>query len=223
MLGSELIGAYAVSPDRLSGILGRPPLVSRSELIDFLECSAPSPGYEKALRTARYLIAGARSPKESEIAALYSLPRTLGGRHIKGIEMNVHFDLSDEARRIAKRSYLVFDHHMSIEGRDHEYDSDDFHLTRQRHESDARRENALKLMGVRLTVMASGQLHDWESFDAIAQNLAIGNGASFRSTSQAIRERQRRLWNRLLFGHRTGGRTLLDGKRPEKIRDSQTW
>ena len=223
MLGSELVGGYAISPDGRGGLIQRPPLCTRSSIFDFLDSSPGSQGCDRAARVARYLLEGARSPKEAEIAALYSLPRSLGGRGIKQIKMNARFELSDEARRIARRAYLLFDHFMQIEGRDHEYDSNDFHLTRERHESDSRRENALKLMGVKLTIMTNGQLHDWDAFDTIANNLAAGNGAIFRSTSIAIEERQKNLWERLLFGRRVGGKTLLDGKRPERSLDSLAW
>lgn len=223
MLGSELVGGYAISPDGRGGLLQRPPLCTRNSILDFLNSSPGLQGYDRAMRVARYLLEGARSPKEAEIAALYSLPRSLGGRGIRQIDMNVRFELSDGARRIARRAYLLFDHFLRIEGRDHEYDSDDFHLTRERHESDARRENALKLMGIKLTVMTNGQLHDWDAFDAIASSLAIGNDAAFRSTSAAIEERQKNLWERLLFGRRVAGKTLLDGKRPERSFDSLAW
>ena len=223
MLGSELVGGYAISPDGRGGLLQRPPLCTRDGILSFFEASPSSQGFDRAMRVARYLIEGARSPKEAEIAALYTLPRSLGGRGIKGVEMNVRFELNEEARRIARRAYLVLDHFLSIEGRDHEYDSDDFHITRERHESDARRENALKHMGMKLTVMTNGQLHDWDAFDAIASGLAIGSGAVFRKTSASIAERQKHLWERLLFGHRVGGKTLLDGKRPKRSLDSLAW
>lgn len=223
MLGSELVGGYAITPDGRGGLIQRPPLCTRDDILNFLDNHPGSQGYDRALRVARYLLEGARSPKEAEIAALYSLPRSLGGRGIKRIKMNVRFELSDEARRVARRSYLLFDHFLQVEGRDHEYDSDDFHLTRERHESDARRENALKLMGIKLTTMTNGQLHDWDAFDAIASNLAVGNGAVFRSTSTAIEERQKCLWERLLFGRRVGGKTVLDGKRPERSIDPLSW
>lgn len=212
MLGFELVGKHAISPDGRSGVLQRPPLVTKSDLIAFLDNAPTSPGRKLACETAPYLMESARSPKEAEIAALYALPRRLGGRQIPGVELDHKVALSPEAQRIARRQHLYFDHYFSVEGRDHEYDSDDIHLTRTRHESDVRRENALKLMGIKLTVMTNGQLHDWETFDALAQHLSYGSGAMFRYTSSAIAAKQHDLWERLLFGRRVHGRTVLDAR-----------
>ena len=218
MLGSELLGSYALCAGAPGGIIQRPKLATRAGILEFLESHPGTHGSRQALDTAKYLLEGARSPKEAEIAALYSLPRKMGGRGIAELEMDRRIELTPEASVVARRRYLVCDHFLRIEGRDHEYDSDDWHLTRHMHEKDIRRENALGLMGVKLTIMTNGQLHDWDTFDAIAQHLAADNDAAFRGRTELTRTKQQRLWERLLFGTRRGGKTVFDGSRIEASR-----
>lgn len=211
MLASELLGKYAISPEKPKGLLKRDPLITKADLISELGSREGEFGYAPALEAARLAFEKARSPKEAEIAALYSFNRRLGGRGIEELEVAKRLDLTPEASRMARRQWLEFDHYLPVARQDHEYDSDDNHLTREAHEKDIRRGHALKMMGMELRIMTNGQLHDWETFDTLAEHLALDNGRTYRHTSPAIKERQRWLWERLLFGKRVNGKTVFDG------------
>lgn len=209
MLGYELVGGYALNAQAKGGLIMRPPLATPASLATYLASSASAFGANKAARAARYLLPNARSPKEAEIAALLSLPRRCGGRGIGGIVLNRRIDLPPEGQAIARRSYLVADVFFKQAHLELGYDSDDNHISRAAHESDERRANALGTAGVSYISLTSGQLHDWKTFDSIAHVIAQETKTVFRSTSSSIRERQYKLWQRLLFGNRAGGRTFL--------------
>ncbi|MDY4041639.1 MAG: hypothetical protein SOY67_06025 [Collinsella sp.] len=213
MLGMELMGDYALSPDRNRSVRDRPALMVPAHLQSLANAARPDAldgdprrmSRSKLARVSRLLIPGARSPKEAEIALLLSLPRRLGGRGIQGIILNHRVDLSREARAVAGRKYLVCDIFIAGAGLELGYDSDSHHLTRRSHESDARRENALRMMGVGYMGMTSGQLHQWSAFDALADRLAAEAGMRLRPLKHASRARQYELWERLLFGRRLRG------------------
>lgn len=90
MLGMELMGDYALSPDRNRSVRDRPALMVPAHLQSLANATRPDASdggprrmsRSKLARVSRLLIPGARSPKEAEIALLLSLPRRLGGpRH----------------------------------------------------------------------------------------------------------------------------------------------
>lgn len=208
MLGMELVGGFAPNKAARKGLLMREPLTTPEALRDHIEASPSGFGCDRARDAARYLLPDARSPKEAEIALMLALPRRRGGRGVEGLVLNRRVDLPPEGRVIAERSHLVCDIFCETARLELGYDSDDNHLEREDHESDKRRENALRTAGIGFVPMTNGQLHDWATFDAVARRFAHEAGACFKYTSRAIDERQHELWRRLLFFRRIGGRLV---------------
>ena len=207
MLGSELAAKYAVNPKGRKGLITRPPLVTPKSIEAFASQIPQAPGAARALEVAPYIGRDARSPKENELWLIFRLPRTLGGRSISSIEMDRKIELNAQARKLAKRSCLYSDLFFLLSGTDFEYDADDNHLTKTANESDKRRANALRIVDIDLITMTNGQLHDWQSFDIIARQMEEREGRIFRTTSEATRARQEALWERLILGVRSSGKT----------------
>lgn len=211
MVGSEMASDYAPNPQGRHGLVRRPPLLTPDSIRACADTMAEAPGTAKARKLAGHLVQHAWSPKETEIALLLGLPRRLGGRGVSGIELNYRIDLAPSAQTIARRSSVVADLMILPERHVLEYNSNDFHLTRTAHESDERKRNALAMMGIELTTITAGQLHDWETFDSIAEHLLFELGRGGRMRTDGITDKQRDLWERLLFGSRKDGRTKLVG------------
>lgn len=207
MLGSELAAKYAINPNGRKGLIKRPPLVTPHNIEAFATQIPQAPGTTRALEVTPYIGCNARSPKENELWLIFRLPRTLGGRSITGIEMDRKIALNKRARTLAKRKRLYSDLFFLTSNTDFEYDADDNHLTKEANESDKRRANALRIMDIDLITMTNGQLHDWQSFDIIARQMEERESRVFRTTSEATRARQKKLWERLILGVRSGGKT----------------
>lgn len=237
MLASELMGSYALDARSPSGVVARLAPCSREELVGYLSVNGPRRGCSPLLRVAELVLPGARSPKEAELGALLALPRRLGGRGVRMLELDHEIVLSADARIIAGRSSLFADCYMGpeppqlgarggkrlaggvrrgivVQPTDIEYDSDAEHLSSAMNEADKRRANALRRDGIDLITVTKGQLHDWSTFDAIAEHVVAASGIAMRPASDAIRDRQYRLWRRLLFGKRVGGRIVMPSDAP---------
>ena len=109
MLGSELASSFAINPAGRHGLVKRPPVLTTRTLLEAVDTQPDLPGAAKARASAPYLVANARSPKECELALLLTLPRRLGGRGIRNVDVNKRIELSPEAQAIARRAYLVAD------------------------------------------------------------------------------------------------------------------
>lgn len=211
LMGSELASDYALCPERHSGLIKKKPLLSRGSIMSLCDSIGTTTGVRRARDLAPLIIERARSPKESELALLLGLGKKRGGRGISDIEVNKRIDLTDEQRRVARRNHLYSDLFLRSALTDLEYDGNETHLSKSDHDSDERRSNALVMQGIKVETLTSGQLHDWTTFDTIAQHLELASGHRTVEVSPAIRERQHDLWDRLLFGYRKDGRTLVGG------------
>lgn len=200
MLGSELCGRYALDSDAKDGMHDRPPLTTPEALDRFFARSHMPCSHAAGKRILPYLKAGARSPKEAEIAALMALPRRMGGRGIPGVTLNRTIALTPEAARVAKRSHLEGDAYLETIDENVEYDSDAHHLSREAHERDERKANALRMMGVNLTTITAGQLNSWSAIDAILDGLSRKGGFHKRLETPDIKQAQQHLWRELLSG-----------------------
>lgn len=178
----------------------RTELFHREELLRFLNESHAPLGREKAKKAAGHVLFGARSPKELQIGLLLSLPRRMGGRGIRDLQLNKSIKLTEELKTLANRQYLECDGYSELVSCVFEYDSDQHHLSPLAHERDSRKANVLRLMGIDLFTITKGQLYDWSAFDAIAEVLERRVCPRKRNTDYRIKERQHDLWSQLVYG-----------------------
>ena len=198
MLASELCGRYALDSHAETGMRKRPPLTSPDRLASFFRLSRSCRSPSATSRAIEHMRPGARSPKEAELAALIALPRRMGGRGIPGVTLNRDIELSPEAALIARRERLEGDVFIESIMQDVEYDSNAHHLSREAHERDERKANALRMMGIGLTTVTEGQLMSWNTIDAILADLCARGRFHRHPETQGIRDAQQRLWRELL-------------------------
>ena len=105
-LGFEWCGTYDTSTDHLRECA---PLTSVEKLRTYVESLGPVHGRKKALRALRYALNGSASPRETALAMILHLPYAMGGYGIEAPLLNERVDLSERARRIAGRRYVVCD------------------------------------------------------------------------------------------------------------------
>ena len=122
----------------------------------------------------------------------------MGGRGIPGVTLNRDIELSPEAALIARRERLEGDVFIESIMQDVEYDSNAHHLSREAHERDERKANALRMMGIGLTTVTEGQLMSWNTIDAILADLCARGRFHRHPETQGIRDAQQRLWRELL-------------------------
>lgn len=139
-IASELCGCYACSPRAESGYHVRPPLETVASLTSRFSAEHGY-GANRVRQALAYAVEGARSPMESALALLFSLPVEEGGCGLPVPEMNLRIEISPGLQVALGKSYLVADVCWPDLRTILEYDSDLFHegrhekaLTRARNE-----------------------------------------------------------------------------------------
>lgn len=175
-LGFEWCGTYDTSTDHLRECA---PLTSAEKLRTYVESLGPVHGRKKALRALRYVLNGSASPRETALAMILHLPYAMGGYGIEAPLLNERVDLSERARRIAGRRYVVCDLLWPRAMLDVEYDGKE-HAEETRIAKDAMRRNALTSMGFTVITVTKWQIGDGGALNAIARTIAGRLGKQLR-------------------------------------------
>ena len=192
LLGFQLCGTYATSAqnDFVPNVF---PLTSPEKIIRFLESLPPCKGRRRALRAAKHVLKASASPKESQLAMLLSLPYRLGGYGFAQPSMNHRIDLSVERQMLLRKRFFVCDLYWPKEKVDVEYDSAEFHASKERLVADARRRAALEGLGISSIGITGAQILDPLDFEDLAKTIARIMGrqiklpANFADASRHLR------------------------------------
>lgn len=194
-LGYELCGIY-LPPRPGSDILGSRPhaLTSPQAIMAMANRLQGTHGRTDALRAARYIQGGARSPMETVLGMLLNLPRLLGGKGIPGMSLDHRIDLDEHARKLARRSYLVCDLYWEKARLDVEYEGRAFHEGEAGMASDKSRSNALSHMGVDVMSVFDEHIRSDEALQVVALEIAkkVGFRMRPRSYDDATKTRELR-------------------------------
>lgn len=206
MEAMELCGVYARTDDP-SGMPARTaPVASERALSSFFDKVEEVRGISKARRWAPFVLDGAASPSEAQIAALFSLPVRHGGYGLPRPLVNHPLSSLDGRRRDrncegARRvpDFSWPDRHVTLE-----YDSDLAH-TGDALYRDARRRNEIESGGFTVVTLTRPQLHSPSECDLVARQLSshLGYTQRRRDFTSAWRERNRAL--RVSLGLSNGG------------------
>lgn len=179
---------------RLTSLWSRPPLVSPACLLDEAGRSKAPRGRARLAEATRLTVAGAASPLEARAGILLGFPQSRGGEGYAGLSHNVRVDLSEGARRLARRGHLVCDLYWATGegGRalDLECQSSLIHGAGGVALSDADRAAALELEGVDVVFATHGQVSDPGRFGLLSRLVADKLGLSYHVKSPAQRERE---------------------------------
>ena len=194
------ISGWSPTLDRdgnLTELWSRPPLSTPERLEEFARCSLTARGRTRLLRAAELVVAGAASPFYVRAGMLLGLSRRLGGEGYGAFRHNQRVPLTQGARSLARRAFLVCDIYWdAVEGRralDVEGQSRLAHAFDDAALSDADRATALDLVGVDVVNVTYGQLTSLARFDALSQLIAEKLGVPYRRRTSSETDAAMRL------------------------------
>lgn len=180
-VGFALCGSYFVAEDE-RGFVQLEPLTTIEKLEAFIGRCKGLGGVKKARRALRYLAEGARSPMETVVDLLLTLPRRLGGYGLARAELNYRVGLSGEHARLARARYCLLDlcwpkHKFALE-----YNGAAYHQNRV---NDENRRMALVQLGWTVQFLGSEQVFDDLSRNNVVRIIAKAIGKNLRRPSPA--------------------------------------
>lgn len=196
-LGFELCGSYSLNPSG-DGFWQREPYTSVKDIARFLTSQQRCVS-RKASNALRFVLDGAASPREVQLALLMTLPRHKGGYGLPQPNLNSKIAVPRVAKHIIPKSHYVCDllwpeQHVAME-----YDSDAFHTGTQKIAEDSSRRNALNMLGVSLVTVTNEQVKRIDEMDRLARTLSRRLGKRTRnSVNYDFRARQLQLRAELL-------------------------
>ena len=170
-IGYELCGTYVIYRQFGRGIVtSTHPLTSTNRIARFLEKNSGRYGVKAAREALRWIVGLSNSPMESVLSMLFVLPKTQGGQHLSGIELNREFKLSAEwRRRLGKRSFKP-DVYFTEERVAVEYYGSDHDAVGAK-EYDATRQALMEYLGIRVLGVTKAQLYDPDKYQGMLKEL----------------------------------------------------
>ena len=195
----ESCGRYVKDPTHPKGIRKRPPLTNIARLSCYVEKLGPhTKGIAKLRQALKYVVDGCRSPMETAIALLISLPVKYGGYGFPKPLVNWRIDLTSEQQRMAQRHYIEADLYFKDANATVEYDSDEEHSQPKSIASDAIRNNTLRHLGIPVLNITWGQVRSTSAFDDAMKQLGTLLGKSVLKPSDASLAKRHKLRSDLL-------------------------
>lgn len=181
-LGCELCGTYILIPKGRThpGAIDEyptrnAPLTNTQKLFDYLSRAEGARGRTKALRAARYVVDGSRSPMETMTYMSLCLPPMLGGYGLPKPTMNAWISLDDEGASIAHRWHCEGDLCWPEEKLDVEYHGE-VHVGAGKMKDDVGRILGIEHMKYRVITVTSSQVFDITQFEVVANEVAAHLG-----------------------------------------------
>ena len=155
-------------------------------------------GAKPARRLTPYILAGAASPRETQLVLHLCLPYRMGGYGIAYPQLNPRIDLPAHVQRLTGNSVLfpdLFwpDKHIAVE-----YDSDKWHTGSSRIANDARRRNIFVHLGITEICVTKREFNDLIAFDKTARILSRRLRHRVHPRSEEFDSRQMKLRKKLL-------------------------
>lgn len=192
----ELCAIY--SPDSNTGrLLERPQIAHRTALEELVGQMGGSKGVRQARFAASAALERSRSPRETQLGLILSLPSSRGGYGLDRPLLNQPLALCSAASQVYGRGICECD--LLFEGASIAvfYDGEETHLNRRQQHNDALRHNALAVQGLTELVVTNSQIKSIEKMDRIAG--IIGSALGKKPCSRKdFKARQLRLHRTLL-------------------------
>lgn len=155
-------------------------------------------GAKPARRLTPYILAGAASPRETQLVLHLCLPYRMGGYGIAYPQLNPRIDLPAHVQRLTGNSVLfpdLFwpDKHIAVE-----YDSDKWHTGSSRIANDARRRNIFAHLGITEICVTKREFNDLIAFDKTARILSRRLRHRVHPRSEEFDSKQMKLRKKLL-------------------------
>jgi len=194
---SDMLGVFGFSYlDRME-LVSREPLTTISKIQKFVEHIGGAYGVNKLRSALSWVIERSGSPRETSMNLCMSMPSRLGGQQLPRFEANYHYDLTDEAKLLTRRNFLVGDASWPEKDIEMEYNSNKHHDTEEELEMDFEKITALESMGVTVIPVSTRQFNSYDAFSAIMSTVRERLGMS-TAVSEAVDARRRTMHERLL-------------------------
>jgi hypothetical protein len=208
---SALYGSYLCGSFRLPAgsaaleVPTRNPLTNRTRIASFIRTAHGMRGSGPARRALPWIIEGAASPREVQMALRLCLPFRYGGYGMPFPQMNAVIDLDADERKAVGKAFLKGDAvwpqaHLVLE-----YDGY-YHASKAQMEADAVRRATLRHAGWTVIEVTNQQIVGIEAFDQIAQLVGKQLGRRLRSSYLGATPARIALVNNLFFTSRAPGR-----------------
>ena len=185
--------------------LARSSMTTVCDMKRYLEPMRGCRGVKRARHALRFVVDGSASPMESLLVVLLCLPPLLGGYGLPFPQMNVSLDTRDVDTfgfRHRACDLLWPEYGLAVE-----YDSDEYHLGKEKHDADSKRLTTLGLVGLHVESLTKAQVFDARELDRVARLLAKLMGKRLRTNVADVMIRRCRL-RRELYGILFGGSRL---------------
>ena len=175
--GDELCGSYSFNPYSDRGMNQRTsPLVTKGELMGYVEMASGIPGVNRAKRAIEYIIEASASPMETVDEMLLSLSVLLGGYALQVPKMNEVIPLSNEVAQMIGKSHCKADLYWKEAGLIVEHQGLFDHCGEVSFEADRARVNGLQMEGFRVFEITTSLVKDLERFEVLAKSFASMTG-----------------------------------------------
>ena len=180
MLGYELCGTYVIDRHFARGFASSTePLTSTSRIGRYLARCKGQPSVNKARTALRWVVDNSNSPMETTLSMLYILPKTQGGQHLSGIELNREFGLSPEWQyRLGRHSFKPDIYFPEVKVAVEYYGSD--HDSVSAKEYDAARQALMEYLGIRVLGVSKQQIYNPDKYQGMLKQLYRLLGKQYR-------------------------------------------
>lgn len=198
---TEFCGTYRmpVLPEE-EVLYGRPPLLSRSDLEDFLKDEPSMHGAKKGLETCRLAFDRSGSPMETAIALLLTLPVDMGGYGLPKPVLNWPVPISQEGLDVVSQDEIVADLCWRDARLIVEYDGWEGHggMGRTKLAKDRARTNSLMALGWRVLSVDYQQVRNERGMALLARQVARLLGIELTQAADLQRVWRTRLHTQLM-------------------------
>ena len=194
--GMEVCGGYARSPRAEGGFHKRPPLTTVADLMAHFEKNHGY-GARRVREALAYVVEGSRSPMETVVVLLFTLPVELGGCGLPRPELNLRIDIPPSLQVALGKPYLTVDLCWRAWGIILEYDSYLWHRSKAKVDEDNTRNEGLRDMGWMVRSVTKGMLGNDQMLDELVRKVAARAGVRIPD-DDAYRLRRRALVRELL-------------------------
>ena len=194
---TDLLGIYAVSSIDRQSLISRRPILTKEGMQRYLEQVGSIPGAAAVKRALSWVVERSASPRETSMDLDLALPTRLGGQGLPPFHANYEYVLSDDARSITRRSYLVADvawpeRHYTLE-----YNSSKYHDDEEQKEFDFDKIAAMIRMKEACVPISNNNFSSYDSFSSIVNGVREVFGLRDRYSSDV--DAQRRLTHEKLL------------------------
>lgn len=174
-VGMEVCGSYAPSPRARGGFHTRPALARLDDLVAHF---ARNHGYgaRRAREALAHVVEGSRSPMETAVVLLFTLPVELGDCGLPRPALNCRLDIGPSLQSALGKPYVTVDLCWAESGVILEYDSYCWHRSRARVDEDNARSEGLRDMGWMVRSVTAGMLANDRMLDELVRKVVAASG-----------------------------------------------